>query len=78
MTAFKCLLDPSEARLGSKIVYIHWFYKGSVQIVFLKKIRLGIASWMDLGVDFGPKRVPKGCQIGSRMEQKWHRKTIKK
>ena len=63
---------------GSKIIKFHWFYKGSVKIVFLKKIRLGSASWTDLGSILTPKRVPKGSQIGPKMEPRWDRKTIKK
>ena len=30
--------------LGSKFIKFHWFYKGSVKIVFLSKIRLRSAS----------------------------------
>ena len=63
---------------GTKIIKFRWFYKGSVNIVFLKKIRLGSASWTDLGSILTPKGVPKGSQIGSKMEPTWYRKTIKK
>ena len=41
-------------------------------------IRLGIASWTDLGSIWGPKGVPKGLQIGLKTEPKWHRKFTKK
>ena len=58
--------------LGSKIIKFHWFYKGSVKIVFLKKIMLRSASWTDLGSILTPKRVPKGSQIGPKMEPKWY------
>ena len=82
MKAFKSLLDPSWAVLGSifgsKIIKFHWFYKGSVKIVFLKKIMLRSASWTDLGSILAPKEVPKGSQIEPQMEPKWHRTTIKK
>ena len=63
---------------GTKNIKFSWFYKGSVNIVFLKKIRLGSASWTDLGSILMPKGVPKGSQIGPKMEPKWDRKTIKK
>ena len=76
------VLGPSWAALGSilgsNINEFHWFYKGSVNIVFLKKIRLASASWTDLGSILMPKGVPKGSQIGAKMEPKWNRKTIKK
>ena len=64
--------------LGSKIIKFHWFDKVFVNIVFLKKITLGSASWTDLGSILTPKGVPKGSQIGPQMEPKWDRKTIKK
>ena len=63
---------------GSKIIKCQLFYKGSVNIVFLKKIRLGSASWTDLGSILMPKGAPKDSQIGPKMEPKWDRKTIKK
>ena len=76
------VLGPSwavlESILGSKFIKFHWFYKGSVKIVFLSKIRLGSASWTDLGSILIPKGLPKGSQMGAKMDQKWHRKTIKK
>jgi hypothetical protein len=86
MKAFKSLLDPSWDRLGpfwgrssgQKSLNFIGFYKVSVKIVFLKKIRLGSASWTDLGSILTPKGVPKGSQIGAQMEPKWDRKTIKK
>ena len=58
--------------LGSKIMKFHWFYKGFVKIVFLKKIRLGKASWTEFGTILTAKRVPKGCQIGAKTEPTWH------
>ena len=64
--------------LGSKTIKFNWFCKVCVNIVFLKKIRLGNASWVDLGSILAPKGVPKGSQIGAKMEPKWDRKTIKK
>ena len=79
--ALGSVLGPSWAVLGSifgsKIIKFHWFYKVSVNIVFLKKIRLGNASWTDLGSILTPKGVPKGFQIGPKMDPKWDRKTIK-
>ena len=74
------VLSPSWVVLGSilrsQIIKFRWFYKGSVNIVFLKKIRLGSASWTDLGSILTPKGVPKGSQIGPQMEPTWHRKTF--
>ena len=64
--------------LGSKIIDFHWFYKVSVNIVFLKKITFGSASWTDLGPILTPKRVPKGSQIGPQIDPEWDQKTIKK
>ena len=64
--------------LGSKITEFRWFYKGSVNIMCLKKIRLRSASWTDLGSILTPKGVPKGSQIGPKMDPKCDRKTIKK
>ena len=58
--------------LGSKIIKFHWFYKGFVKIVFLKKIRLEKASWTELGSILMPKRVPKGSQMGPNIGPKWH------
>jgi hypothetical protein len=49
-----------------------------VKFVFLKKIRLGSASWTDLGSILTPKGVPKGSQIGPKMDPKWDRKRINK
>ena len=49
-----------------------------MNIVFLKKVRLRSVSSSDLGSILTPKRSPKGSQIGSKMEPKWDRKTIKK
>ena len=76
------VLGPSWAVLGSifgtKIIEFHWFYKGSVKLVFLKKITLGSASWTDLGSILMPKGVPKGSQIGPKMDLKCDRTTIKK
>ena len=63
--------------LGSKIIKKLWFYKGFVNIVFLKKIRLGMASWTDLGSIWAPKGVPKGSQIGPNIHPKWDQKSIK-
>ena len=86
MKAFKSLLDPSWDRLGpfggrssgQKSLKINGFYKVSVNIVFLKKMRLGGASWTELGSILMPKRLPKGSQIGVKMEPRWHRKMVKK
>ena len=64
--------------LGSNMVKIHWFLKVFVKIMFLKKIRLERASWMELGSILMPKRIQKASQIGPKMDRKWHRKTIKK
>ena len=64
--------------LGSKIIKFGWFYNDFVNIVFLKKIALGSASWTDLRSILTPKGVPKGSQIGPKMEPKRHRNTIKK
>ena len=66
-----------ESILGSNIIKIHWFLKVFVKITFLKKIELEKASWTELGPILTPKRLPKGSQIGAKMEPKWHRKTIK-
>ena len=43
---------------------------------FLKKIRLERASWRKLESVWVPKRVPKGSQIGPKMEPNWNRTTI--
>ena len=64
--------------MESKIIQINVFYKAFVNIVFLKKIRLGSAFWVDLGSILTPKGVPKGSQIGPKMEPTWDRKSIKK
>ena len=56
--------------LGSKIIIFRWFYNGFVKITFLKKIRLGKASWTELGPIWVPKRVQKGSQIGAKTEPK--------
>ena len=68
------VLGPSWAVLGlilgSNIIKFRRFYNGSVNIMFLKKMRLGSASWMDLGPILTPKGVPKGSQIGTQMEPK--------
>ena len=64
--------------LGSKIMKLRWFYNGFVNIVFLKKIRLGRTSWTELGSILTPKRFQKDSQIGLKMEPKCDRKTIKK
>ena len=45
-----------------------------MNITFLKKIRLGKASWTKFGSILTPKRVPKGSQIGPKMEPKYHQK----
>ena len=80
MKAYKSLLDPSWAAwgsiLGSKIIKFPWNYMGPVKILFLKKIRLRSASWTDLGSILMPKGVPKGSQIGPKMEPTWDRTTI--
>ena len=78
MKAFKFLLGPSWARLrpfwgrswGQKSLKFSGFYKVSVNIAFLKKIRLGMASWMDLGSISAPKGVLKGSQLGPKTDQK--------
>ena len=41
-----------------------------MKITFLKKIRLGKASWTKFGSILTPKRVPKGSQIGAKMASK--------
>ena len=76
MKAFKSLLDQSWARLepflgrswGQTSLNFIGFYKVSVNIVFLKKIRLGMASWKDIGSIWAPKGVPKGSQMGPKTE----------
>ena len=76
--AFKSLLDPSWASFGSfwgrsggqKTLKFHWFYYVFVNITFLKKIRLGNASWTQLGPILLPNRLPKGSQIEPKMESK--------
>ena len=77
MKAFKFLLGPSWARLGpfwgrswgQKSLIFIGFYKVSVNIAFLKKIRLGMASWMDLGLISALKGVLKGSQVGPKTDQ---------
>ena len=54
------------------------FYKCFVKIKFLKKITLGRASEAELGSIWSPKRVQHGCQIGPKIDPKWHGKTINK
>ena len=63
--------------LGSKMVKIQWFLNVFVKIMFLKKIRLEMASWTDLGSIWAPKGVPKGSQIGPNIHPKWDQKSIK-
>ena len=64
--------------LGSKIMNMIWFYNGFMKIVFLKKIRLGGATWTELGSILTPKRFQKGSQIGPKMEPQRDRTMIKK
>ena len=49
-----------------------------MKITFLKKIRLGKASWTKFGSILTPKRAPKGSQIGPKIDPKWDGKSIKK
>ena len=57
---------------------VHVFLKGFVKIAFLKKMRLGKASWTELGSILTPKRLQKGSQMGPNIDPKWDQKTIKK
>ena len=59
-----------ESILGSKIIKIHGFLMVFVKITFLKKIKLGKASWMELGAILMPTRLPKGSLIGAKIDPK--------
>ena len=60
--------------LGWKIIKIHWFLKGFVKIVFLKKIKLKKATWTELGPILMPKRLPNRSQNGAKMASKNNQK----
>ena len=64
--------------MGSKIAKIHWFLQVFVKIAFLKKIRLGKASWTELGLILTPKKLPNGSHNDPKIDPKRIKKTIKK
>ncbi len=49
-----------------------------MKIMFLEKIKLKKATWTELGPILMPKRVPKGSQMGPKIDPKWDGKSIKK
>ena len=79
------LWGPSWSGLGlglgrflTKPMKNHLSFNPFVNIMFLKKMELEKASWMEVGPIWGPKRIQNVSQIGLQMEPKWDRKTIKK